>query len=238
MTRTACHVSPMPLSLQQTDLCRYMEKHPGPLNPSNVRVSALSFSSAMHPQSRTIHLKRTDVRILCQLLVLPSPPFLPSTQLFMFQLLRGLDYIHRRRILHRDLKPQNLLISEHGDLKLADFGVCVCVCVVSYERAFDPLLCSKLQCRFGTCQVGPHTHILARSGHGVVPPPRCPPGLYGLLHLSGHVVSQGRAAVGAPLHTVVGAPLSPSPPLLSLPPQGSRVHICRNAVRTSTVPWC
>lgn len=45
-----------------------------------------------------------------------------SFQLFLFQLLRGLSYIHQRYILHRDLKPQNLLISDTGELKLADFG--------------------------------------------------------------------------------------------------------------------
>ncbi|OWK06426.1 CDK14 [Cervus elaphus hippelaphus] len=65
-----------------TDLCQYMDKHPGGLHPDNVK-------------------------------------------LFLFQLLRGLSYIHQRYILHRDLKPQNLLISDTGELKLADFVTAV-----------------------------------------------------------------------------------------------------------------
>jgi cyclin-dependent kinase 2 len=42
---------------------------------------------------------------------------------YLNQLLRGVAYCHSRRVLHRDLKPQNLLIDKLGALKLADFGL-------------------------------------------------------------------------------------------------------------------
>ncbi|KAK9378382.1 kinase-like domain-containing protein [Kockiozyma suomiensis] len=42
---------------------------------------------------------------------------------FMYQLLTGIAFCHDNRVLHRDLKPQNLLISNKGQLKLGDFGL-------------------------------------------------------------------------------------------------------------------
>jgi len=42
---------------------------------------------------------------------------------YLKQLLDGIAYCHQHRVLHRDLKPQNLLIDTHGSIKLADFGL-------------------------------------------------------------------------------------------------------------------
>mmetsp|Transcript_25821 Transcript_25821/g.83614 ORF Transcript_25821/g.83614 Transcript_25821/m.83614 type:complete len:317 (+) Transcript_25821:1451-2401(+) len=42
---------------------------------------------------------------------------------FLYQLLNGVAFCHTHRVLHRDLKPQNLLINREGKLKLADFGL-------------------------------------------------------------------------------------------------------------------
>ncbi|VFQ84684.1 unnamed protein product [Cuscuta campestris] len=44
--------------------------------------------------------------------------------MFLYQILRGIAYCHSHRVLHRDLKPQNLLIDQRtNSLKLADFGL-------------------------------------------------------------------------------------------------------------------
>ena len=47
-----------------------------------------------------------------------------SVQLYMHQMLRGIQYSHSHRVIHRDLKPQNILVDcRTNTLKIADFGL-------------------------------------------------------------------------------------------------------------------
>eukprot|EP00039_Didymoeca_costata_P027738 m.19076 g.19076 ORF g.19076 m.19076 type:complete len:294 (-) comp6478_c0_seq2:281-1162(-) len=48
---------------------------------------------------------------------------LQNVKSYLHQLLDGVAFCHAHRVLHRDLKPQNLLINKSGQIKLADFGL-------------------------------------------------------------------------------------------------------------------
>ena len=42
---------------------------------------------------------------------------------YMRMALKGIDYCHKNNVTHRDLKPDNLMLDQDGNLKIVDFGL-------------------------------------------------------------------------------------------------------------------
>lgn len=53
---------------------------------------------------------------------------------YVLQAARGLHYFHQRGLIHRDIKPDNLMVNEHGIVKIADMGLAKRTRVISPEE--------------------------------------------------------------------------------------------------------
>ncbi|MFP3421942.1 protein kinase, partial [Bacillus sp. SIMBA_161] len=52
----------------------------------------------------------------------------------MTQLASALAHAHHNHIVHRDIKPQNVLVDEEGNVKISDFGIAMALSATSYTQ--------------------------------------------------------------------------------------------------------
>lgn len=67
------------------------------------------------------YLEGGSLGTLCRRSIFPES----LIKLYIFQILEGLEYLHKLNILHRDIKGLNILMTKDGKIKIADFGVAV-----------------------------------------------------------------------------------------------------------------
>eukprot|EP00930_Biecheleria_cincta_P067786 TRINITY_DN5466_c0_g4_i1.p1 TRINITY_DN5466_c0_g4~~TRINITY_DN5466_c0_g4_i1.p1 ORF type:complete len:401 (-),score=91.00 TRINITY_DN5466_c0_g4_i1:166-1368(-) len=91
-----------------------------------------------------------DIYVISELMETDLASILKSTQplsdehcqFFLYQILRGMKYVHSAKVIHRDLKPRNLLVNANCDLKICDFGLAR----VSFSKEFQTCPMTEYVC--------------------------------------------------------------------------------------------
>lgn len=84
-------------------------------------ISLLGVNTSSVPVFLAYDYMETDLGRLLHQRKRPLKP--QAIRSYAFQLIAGVQYLHSHRIIHRDIKPDNILIAKNGILKLADFGM-------------------------------------------------------------------------------------------------------------------
>ncbi len=91
------------------------------VHPNIVQVFDFGFDDSHH--QHFIVMEHVQGQSCAELLRDHGHLDVPETVDIIGQSCRGLDYAHRNGVVHRDVKPGNLLVGESGNVKLADFGI-------------------------------------------------------------------------------------------------------------------
>ncbi|CAM9320624.1 unnamed protein product [Ectocarpus sp. 12 AP-2014] len=111
----AQHVVDAKHVLREIRLMRYLGSH-----PNIVSLEDLFISEHYDELYIVMELLDSDLHRIIQ-----SPQALGDAhhRYFMFQLLKGVKFLHSNRIIHRDLKPGNVLVTKNCHLRITDFGL-------------------------------------------------------------------------------------------------------------------
>eukprot|EP00656_Telonema_subtile_P037705 TRINITY_DN4205_c0_g1_i3.p1 TRINITY_DN4205_c0_g1~~TRINITY_DN4205_c0_g1_i3.p1 ORF type:complete len:482 (-),score=149.98 TRINITY_DN4205_c0_g1_i3:490-1935(-) len=119
MTNVFSHPLETKRTLRELRLLRHFMQHENVLTITNVLLPR-SADNSLQDIFVVTELMDTD---LDQVIRSQQPLSMLHIQTFLYQILRGLQYIHASHVIHRDLKPGNILVNQNCTVKICDFGL-------------------------------------------------------------------------------------------------------------------
>lgn len=119
ISRVFSHATDTRRTLRETKLLRYF-RHENILDVTDLFTAPGATYDSFDDIYIVSTLLDTDLH---QIIASQQPLKDDHFQYFIYQILRGLKYVHSADVLHRDLKPSNLLVRANCDLVIADFGL-------------------------------------------------------------------------------------------------------------------
>ncbi|KAL2002563.1 hypothetical protein VTN02DRAFT_6512 [Thermoascus thermophilus] len=140
----------MNASMRELHAVKVFHRRPGKFK--RCRNSEYSFSSSLHHQNivQTLDLLLDHRGHLCQAMEYCAGGDLHTlistsgklakleADCFFKQLMRGIQYLHANGVAHRDLKPEHILLTIHGTVKIVDFGNAECFHAAWDEQSGPP----------------------------------------------------------------------------------------------------
>lgn len=111
-------------TLRELKLLRHFQGHP---NIISIKDLFLQIPESTNFDELFITQELMDAD-LCHIIQSKYPLSEEHCQRFLYQLLRGLKALHSANVIHRDLKPGNLLWRHNGELRICDFGLARGLC--------------------------------------------------------------------------------------------------------------
>ncbi|KAJ5930056.1 hypothetical protein N7466_005549 [Penicillium verhagenii] len=102
-------------ALREVKLLRYMRHE-------NVNLPIIGLADVFISPKEDLYIVTDLMWTNLQVLIAKGPIHSDFSKCFIYQILRGLKYVHSAGIIHRDLKPTSILIDENCDLRICDFG--------------------------------------------------------------------------------------------------------------------
>lgn len=106
--------------IREVKLLRHLRGHENIISLKNIFPDPAKTATSYEEIYLVCALMDTDLQRIIQS---PQPLSDDHCQYFIYQILRGLKFLHSANIMHRDLKPSNILCNGDCLLKIADFGL-------------------------------------------------------------------------------------------------------------------